>query len=559
MSVRIWKLVTLRGAALMFAVVAALRAQEAPLQVQLPPMLVEESTKLPPWLYARTEEGEFLSRCSERVTRGYVETRRARLQLLHWLVPREFFRRTDVPAVTILYSQRLKNSAAEELMKEVMNSRSREGIGAARSNAVATAVPNMMLDDGELVGVFAYADEAAFDRNRLSIATDFVRFALDKRVPALPTWLREGIVGLYAEADFVDAPITLPPLTWLSRLESSKLAGQPERPRMLLTAAELFAENTWREEARRSERGETLWAQSRLFVRWAWDPKHGVRDAFWRFAARAAEEPATEAMFEAAFGFGYSDLRDRLSDYLAEAVKQPLRLEAVGQPKLSPVEVRLATPGEVARLRGEWERLAFRFVRSRFPEVAERYVEQARRTLHRAYEAGEREARLFAALGLCEVDAGGAGAGREFLERAAAEGVVRPRVHLELARLQARELRGRGERWSAEEAAPLLASLRSAVRQTPPLAEAWGLLADVWAGCEGAIGEQDRVSLEAGAALWRRDAGVSLRIARAFARHGERTRAIAVLGESFPHVRDDATRREFAALYAALRRADEAK
>lgn len=565
MKRRIWNLVTAPLLLVIAAEGTRLAAQQ-PTTVQLPPIMVEDTAKLPAWLYARTSEGEFLSRCSERVTRGYVETREGRRQLLHWLVPREFFVRMDVPAVTILYSQRLKNSAAEELMAEVMRSRSREGRGGRAANSVTTAVPNMLLEDDDIIGVFAYVDEKEFDRNRLSLATDYVRLMLERRVPALPRWLLEGIAGLYAEADFVESPITLPPLTWLSKEESSRLAGTPERPRMLLPAAEFFAEATWREEAERSLRGQTLAAQSRLLVRWAVDPAQGVREAFWRFAARAGEEPVTEAMFESCFGFGFSDLRDRLSDYLSEAVRKPLRLEAIGQRKLPPAEVRPATPTEVARLRGEWERLAIGFVQRRFPEVADRYVEQARRTLRRAYDSGDRDARLFAAWGLCEVEAGNAAAGREYLERAVAEGVVRPRAYYELARLRWAEAT-RGEerrteeaqrRWSANEIELVVGLVRAGVKQAPALSGNYGLLAEAWARSGDRPPEGDVKLLVEGGRLFMRESRLVVRIARTLARHGLRDEAIKLLGEGFVHAHGDATRREFAEVYAALKGEDRA-
>jgi len=50
-------------------------------------------------------------------------------------------------------------------------------------------------------------------------------------------------------------------------------------------------------------------------------------------------------------------------------------------------EVERATSNEIARLRGEWERLAIGHVQRRLPRVREPYIAQARRTLRRAYDA----------------------------------------------------------------------------------------------------------------------------------------------------------------------------
>ena len=67
-----------------------------------------------------------------------------------------------------------------------------------------------------------------------------------------------------------------------------------------------------------------LWrAQCALFMRWAVVHDEGrQREAFWRFVERLERQPPDEALFRACFGFGYADMRDRLSDYLPEAVRE---------------------------------------------------------------------------------------------------------------------------------------------------------------------------------------------------------------------------------------------
>lgn len=104
--------------------------------------------------------------------------------------------------------------------------------------------------------------------------------------------------------------------------------------------------------------------------------------------------------------------------------------------KLPPLALRLATDGEIARIKGDWERLEINYVRQRYPDLATKYIEQARRTLLRAYDRNDRDPRLLAVLGLCEVDAGNDAGARDYLETAARLEIVRPRVWLELARLR---------------------------------------------------------------------------------------------------------------------------
>ena len=159
-------------------------------------------------------------------------------------------------------------------------------------------------------------------------------------------------------------------------------------------------------------------------VRWALqDPAR--QWAFWRFATRVTLEPFSEKLWQECFGASSADVRDDLSDYLPTAISKPVFISSEKLPKLPAFELRAATPGEIARVKGEWERAEIGYVRQRHPEFVERYVEQARRTLVRAYDSGEREPRLLATLGLCQVDANDDVGALSALEAAAGARVVR--------------------------------------------------------------------------------------------------------------------------------------
>ncbi len=543
---REWRLILL---GLMFA--AAVRAAEAPLgpAVELPPMIVEETATLPPWLYVRSDGMEYLSRCTEATTRGYVEMRRSRMQWVRALFPEELLARSDVPGVTVLGSQRLKPSSNAEVIGEVMQIK-----GDARPDAGfrrAITAPNMMLTDSDIVGVFAYIDEGNFDRRTLTVSSDYVRFLLARRTPAPPPWLIDGMMAAYNAVLFEETPITLSPLAWHSVEELRALAKDSGAARTLLPMGELFAG------VGGAARHPTIaQMQSALLVRWALDPKNGVRGAFWNFAVQACAAPATETMFHACLGFGFADLRDRLSDYLPVALRDPLRLPLERTAAPPALEIRRATPTEIARLRGEWERLAVPLVRRRHPDHAVRYLEQARRTLRRAYDAGERDPRLLASLGLCEIDAGEGAVARGLLEGAATAGVVRPRAAYELARLRWGDLvRGQPDtrQFTADEIAPVIEPLRTGLDQAPAIAELIELWADAWARTSVPPKAEDVQRLIHGAQHFIAVPSVCLRASRALGRHGKTKDAIDLLGAGFLHVRDDATRAQFAQMFAALK------
>lgn len=524
--------------------------------VELPPMMVEESVSSVPWLYVSVGGAEFLSRCSASTTRQFVEAWLTKMRLVRVLVPEEFLARMDVPAIVVLYAQDLQQSLSAEIQRELQAGNDRTpGGDFPRENRVNIA-PNMRLSDRDMHASIVYIDEALFDGSTLSIAPGHVRYLLKGRVPELPEWLVDGVERAWRGADFVVEPITLAPLVWNNRAESEALSGDATRPRALLPANELFASDVTRAAENRHPRHVATRASTQeLFFRWAITSGRAMRAALWKFGARAAEVPVTEEMFETSFGFGFSELRDRLSDYLPKAVGETRRIRPGRLPPLPDFEIDRATSNEIARVRGEWERLAIGHVQRRLPQVREPYIAQARRTLRRAFDAGDRDPRLLATMGLCEIDAGNEGAARPFLEPAVAAGVVRPRAYYELARLRFGDLqRGVSETklFSFTELAPIIEPLRRALTQAPPLAEVSALLGEAWSRCELSPNTDEFAELERGAQLFPRRPSVALPIALALARHGKNAEAAAVLDASAGYPADDHTNARMARLRAQL-------
>lgn len=532
-------------------------------RIQLPPMIAE-SANAPRWFYVEAGGTEYLSRCSERVTRDFVTAQLRMNQLLRVLVPDSFLVKMDVPAVVILYNQALKQAADEAVARDI--EKQREAVppkGAANLSAPPAApleqtvqfLPNLRLDDRDMHGLFAYLDEQSFDGERMTLMAPYVQMTLERRTPMLPPWLIEAVVGVYRRARFSVEPITMRQIVWVTPAETAGLIKDPDRPRALLTAEEMFAADTLA--GGRSPKYLQTWRdQVALFFRWALDPQNpDAREAFWRFVARAAEEPATETMFEECFGFGYSDLRDRLSDYLVVAVKEPMRVEPGKLLPLPKITVEQAAPDQVARLRGEWERLEIGYVRTRHPEYAKRYIDQARLTLRRAYDQGDRDPRLLAALGLCEVDAGSDATARPYLEKAAATEVVRPRLYHELARMNFAELvreQPPTRTFPAEAMTRVFAHLRSAARQSPPLPEAYMLFADAWLRCTEPPPAGDLQTLVNGTKLFAWRPAYAFRVALLQAKLGRRDDAAKLLAGAIEYVPDEPTRARFAEFRAKL-------
>jgi hypothetical protein len=174
----------------------------------------------------------------------------------------------------------------------------------------------------------------------------------------------------------------------------------------------------------------------------------------------------------------------QLAAYLPTAVRKTLRLKPAQPIKPPVLALRDASDTELARIKGDWERLEVGFVKKSTPELADKYLEQARRTLRRPYDRDAREPRLLAALGLCECDAGDDFAAREFLESAARLGPLRPRAAYELARLRFAQAsvnpEGEGGRLSIDQTARIFTPLFAVREQAPPLPEIYELIAQVW-------------------------------------------------------------------------------
>jgi hypothetical protein len=403
-------------------------------------------------------------------------------QMIGVILPEELQVKLAVPVTVVLYSEENKPVVSQEVISELRrNSPGGEADNSrSRGEIRYRSLPNLRLTDRDAMDFFFIVDEKGFTSSALTVTPEYVRFMARSRTPMPPAWFADGVADLFAASDFERNPVIVSPVEWGSEQETRKIRKDPDYPRALLPLSELFASGPGPEAQKPLRRAEAL-----LFLRWALDGKTNARrEALWKFVTRASAAPATEEMFRECFGLGYVDVQERLSDYLALAVDNPLRLTPGKIAPLPALEPRLATDAEVARLRGDWERLEIGYVKARFPELTQKYVDQARRTLMRAYDKGERDPRLLGVIGLCEVDAGNDAGARPYLEAAVAGGVVRPRVYFELSRLRYAEARTKpelpGGHLSAAQATEVLKPLAAAYRQAPPLVEIYELTADVW-------------------------------------------------------------------------------
>lgn len=536
------------------------RAQEP--YIQLPPMMVAEKLLPLRWRYVELPDFEILSTCPDSILHRFVESYYRQEQLIALLLPDRFRAHEVLRPMHILADRDATRRISEDVIQELFASRGRKMTPAkpavgnnppGRRRRRADFLPNLRLDDNDITAVFVMLNSDDDNAGNIVFTTGRMAMLLERRVPALPAWFRAGFLSLYATATFTSEYVDVGPAIWTSRAEAEAVVVDPDRPRMILSPADLFERGGIAGD--RTPEATQMWrAQAELFVRWAMFSADGQRrEKLWQFLDLASQEPVSEELFRRCFDLGYADLRDRLSDYLNVAVGRHERLEPRKFAAAPRYKIKPAGEDEIGRLRGDWERMEVRYLGEKQPELAEKYLEQARHTLQRAYDRGARDPRFYAVWGICEFDAGAFDSAREKLGIATAAGVVRPHAYYALARLLYDEGLARAEHGLIDAAlTDRVVGLLETSRRQSPLREVYTLLAEVWAHTQKAPGAVDLAALDEGARLFPASTDVVGRVAVCYLQRGEIARADAVLALALGRVSDARLRAHYAELRERL-------
>ena len=464
-------------------VLSAAEPVKVEMSVQLPPFIVE-TTKGIPWRYGRIPEFEILSRCEEGTTDRLVLAYLRASRLLGTVLPPRYQLALDVPPTLIFYDEKswsaVEKDAAAALFRSrtILSSDPLPGVPAAPAGSRGF-FDNLMLSDADVIATFTVVSSRTVDLQETYLTPEYVKSLLVSRQPALPKWLIAGFLRVYARMKFQDDMVRLEYKRWQFGERPALASRNATAEEMMPSLADFFSEQSLR-----AGRDPWIWIdQAELFVAWGINPAEPGRvTAFWRFVELASTGPPTEEGFQACFGFGYAEAARQMVAYAASSrrTEWPFPRENA---RLPGFRTCVATEGEIARIKGDWERLEVRYVRKHAPDLESTYVDLARRTLRKAYDHDDRDPRLLAVLGLLEVDAGNKTAAREFLEAAVAQAVVRPRAYYELARLRYDVLFGRSTRddgkLTPEQANSILEPLLAGSRQAPPLAAVYELMSHV--------------------------------------------------------------------------------
>ncbi len=508
--------------------------------VALPPFLVEEPSKGPPWRHGRVAGFEILARCDEADARQVVQTHDRLQQLLAEILPPALQHTWTLPRALILYDEELQPKASQEVIARMLRERPNlppiepdlpggRGIRGGVPERRISFLPNLRLWDRDGLVVFMIVRRDGFDPDRLALTHDYVSFLVKSRAPALPTWFVSGFLDFYREVTFEGGELRAEPMTWFA-----ELTGAPAKQDPSLGVAPLAAFFTG---AIAPVPGETTspakrWqAQAALFVRWGLEPREPARRAaFFRFVERAAAAGVSEALFRECFGFDYAAAHPQLVAFLPQATRRTTTFRPAKLARLPAYALPPASEAQVARLKGDWERLQVPYVKALSPELVPKYREQARRTLRRGQERAADDPGLLATLGLFEVESGNAAEARRLLEAAALAheavpdaGPLRPRACYELARLRLAAALAAPEAAGAIDAGQLAEVLRPlflAREQLPALPEVYEAIADAWAASAAVPTRGHLAVLDEGVRCFGRRASLAVRAAELYLRHG---------------------------------------
>ena len=396
--------------------------------VSLPPFVVQ-SAGGPPWRYTHPPGFEVLSRWSDSNTKEFADELLGARKLFDAVLPPEFQAQFSVPTTYVLVPDVQTDALPAPLMAQVLAHAQPAGSDSRRPTEVRFT-PNLMLWDRDALVVFGLKPSEAIEDGGVAFFSDLrTRLMLERRTPTLPGWFVSGFYDLYAGMDFTQRAADTGAAGWISKEAVAALAADPDAPRRLLPLAELFAEPPAAGAPAAPDalaRARLRQAEAALFIRWGLD---GVgaprRAALWKFVNAAAAGPVTEAQFEALFGEDYVSALNDLSDFLPWAATHSLRLVPIQDPVDEEIRMRDATPAEVGRIKGDWERLEMDQVALQYPELVPKYRDRAQETFNLAYQDDKSDPGLLAVMGLFAVDCGQPTVAEPLLRAAAAGHVVR--------------------------------------------------------------------------------------------------------------------------------------
>jgi hypothetical protein len=424
------------------------KAQEQnsqPVKVTLPPFFVEE--KGPHWNYASTEGLEVLTRCDEDISQGIVRQVYKAQSYLDALLPKKYQVSKTLPRVLLIYPHEMKPSIPQGILSKnnddndsVANIDFRHDTRAFDRRTIEF-FPNLDLRDPDSRITFFIAPSNQAEIADAVVTPQAVQQAMLERLPALPWWFTLGFSHMYRSLFNHYDQLGFKVMIFNNEEDTGSILKNPEYPRLLPPIKELFSEYGITSEVPDFDiRKIALLNEAELFLRWVYSDSTGKRrEQLFQFVDKTISEPASESIFLSCFGLNYTELWERLNDYLPQAINNPIYVPYKEDFIIPKLKLRLATETEIGRIKGDWLRFEVDYVKKSYPEYAPRYLQEARLSLQHAHDRGGDSPTLFSIRGLLELSVDNIADARGYLEDACAAHVIRPHAYYELAKLRYNE------------------------------------------------------------------------------------------------------------------------
>jgi hypothetical protein len=535
-------------------------------------------SRLNPWLYIAAPDYEILSRCDSEQTLAATRHLSDSLALDEDFVPADYLAPLATPMSFIMFNQK-PSMAMDALIPNTIEASEDFDFGIYHLPTGFTAGGRDSSDSDTHCAVqnrwgmaWAWAGGSV---GRGPIPTGLL-FKIGKCTPALPTWYRFGFIGPCGLLRMVPGSnsMILAAATWVSMTDTDALLAATRKTGTLPVLPPIEGLFT-----RRSASGSnylTDWpsppwmAEAALFLRWGIYGGTSHRRAFEIFVERSRVEPVTEAMFRGCFGFGFAEMQVQMSRYLVEGAQKPV---IVGydsfahwrpnndpqHPPFSNLICREATRAEIARLLGDWERMEGNSNRLSDPALSRLYLKRAGITLNRCYDAGERDPRFLAVLGLYDADVGVEPEARNILEDATKVWVERPAAYVALAQLNFNEAKEHpavaGGLLSTQQTAAVLRPLFAVRKKARLDGTGYLLIAEAWSRCVEKPSLSNLAALKEGMGLYPLDSALILSAAKVYAHWGYASEAGTIVDHGLKFA-DDATDRQLLELQTSLKSAN---
>jgi len=515
--------------------------------------LIVEATKPHPsifghietWKYASVPGYEVLSLCDESITYHAFKHLGDALDIDRQFVPQKYLGSAAVPQTFIMFNN-VSSRAMQALIPSMLTEEQSPEF--AHVDSVTMALGG--LDTADYDTHCVVQNRSGFNwpwagagLGRGPVPTGLL-FEMSRVRPALPLWYKMGFIGPCGllRTVFYKTGLLLAPVAWPCDKDVKEWTRAWENVHQLPPLPPLA--NLFKTLNPSERDGPTRWpdevwmAEAALFLRWGIYGAPGSdvdrqqeRKGFEEFVERSRYQVVTEDMFRSCFGFSIEKAQKDMELYFITSLGGTIQIpynrlrnwiQDPAKTRFAGLEVRDATDGEIARMIGDWERMQAFSVRHTNPALSDLYSKQAGITLHKRYEQGDRDPRLFAILGLYAKDTNSRKEAREFLENAAAAEVVRPEAYVSLAQLRfddwASSERNPNTGLSPDELAEILKPLFHVRDRWGLESEGYRLIASAWLRSASKPSLGNLNALKEGLDLYPFDTSLRLEVAKCFER-----------------------------------------